>query len=378
MTTFCIANLRSSLLAFALSFALCLAASAADPSLSFQKAAEGIIVAASKVPEGSEISLHLVDSESGNPGPAMLCDLQAQGPGQLTLTPRFDLVAGSTYRALLKTGDQVIAEIDWKTADSSAPTPRVMSISPSSEALPANLLKFYVTFSEPMRGGRGIFDHFHIHNESGKRVEAPWRQQELWSDDHRTLTLWIHPGRVKQGVNLRTTMGPVLLPGQHYSLLIENGLLSLPGKPTLGISQKKFTTIAEDHQRPSAKEWILTPPVAGSAGPVIIESPEPLDTWLARRYLTITDANAEPVATRVAIESTHRNHNEKPGRLFAISPANGNRWRDETYTLHAGEFLEDLAGNTPTRVFDTDLDDPAPEATGADLQRTFRPLPAEK
>jgi len=376
VTTFLIIDLRATLIVSALSFACCFSAAATAPSLSFQRADSGPVIVTSHAPQNSQLSLHLLNSESGEIGPAMLCDLQLEKNGRLTLTPRFGLVSGSTYRALLKTGDQVIAKTDYRTPDSSAPTPRVVSISPSSAVLPANLLKFYITFSEPMRGGRDIFDHFHIQHESGKRVEAPWRQQELWSEDQRTLTLWIHPGRVKQGVNLRTTMGPVLVPDQRYSLLVENGLLSLPGKPTIGISEKKFTTLAEDHQRPSTKDWILTPPVAGSVGPVTIESPDALDIWLARRYLTIVDSDGEPVAVHLAAESTARSASGQSGRIFALSPERSTPWRDEVYTLHAGEFLEDLAGNTPTRVFDTDLDNPAPEATDDDLQRTFRPIAA--
>ena len=43
--------------------------------------------------------------------------------------------------------------------------------------------------------------------------DGPFRETELWSEDGRRLTLWLHPGRQKTGVNLNTEIGPVLDPG---------------------------------------------------------------------------------------------------------------------------------------------------------------------
>jgi len=375
VTNFSIADLRTSLVAFAMLLFSCIAASAGDASLSFQKSETGITVVASNSPPDATLSLHLVDPDSGETGPAMLCDAETQIPRQITLTPRFGLVANSVYRAVLKSGELTLAETDHATAAGATSVPRVVSIAPSSKKLPANLLKFYITFSEPMRGGRDIFNSFHIEDAAGKRVEAPWRQQELWSDDHRTLTLWIHPGRVKQGVNLRTSMGPVLLPHKQYSLIIDKGILSLPGSATAQPTHKRFTTIAEDHERPSAKEWHLRLPVIGTKDPVEVVSPEPLDAALAIRYLTINSEDEKVFPTTPLIKKSKDEHAGN-GTVFTFVPVHP--WRDEIYTLHAGEFLEDLAGNTPTRVFDTDLDAPAPEPGDDDLRRDFRPVSAEK
>jgi hypothetical protein len=357
----------------AISLIFCELGLASEPVLSFGTDADGTtVVTATSAPAESKLSLHLVAADDGEKGPAVLTDQSVVEGGQLKLTPRFALAANSTYHAILTHDGKVIAHADWKTPSVDAPSPTISSIYPANTALPANLLKFHITFSEPMRQSREIFDHIHIlDNDSGRQVEAPWRRQQLWSEDHRRLTLWIHPGRVKQGVNLRNTMGPVLQPDRSYTLVIDAGLLSLPGKPTAEATRKKFTTLAEDHERPSAKTWQLTFPHIGTEEPLIIESPEPLDTPLALRYLSLTDGVDETVEHTLVT----RDVGENKGRRFAFVPLQ--RWRNEPYTIHAGTFLEDLAGNTPTRVFDTDLDNPAAEPTEADLQRTFRPLPAE-
>jgi len=99
--------------------------------------------------------------------------------------------------------------------------------------LPANLLKFYVHFTRPMRQTDTIFDQLHIVDERGEPVNDPWRRFPQWSDDGKRLTLWIHPGRVKRGVNLREEIGPVLAPGKKYTLRID-GTLERPERPAAG------------------------------------------------------------------------------------------------------------------------------------------------
>src|SRR4051812_2774418 len=89
--------------------------------------------------------------------------------------------------------------------------PRLEAIYPSGALLPANHLKFYLHFSAPMR--EGVFlDYCRLLDEHGAPVAEPFRETELWSDDHRRLTLWLHPGRQKTGVNLNDDFGPVLKP----------------------------------------------------------------------------------------------------------------------------------------------------------------------
>ncbi len=349
----------------------------AEPAVSFDGKTNPPQAIATEAPVGATLTLHLVDVESSEPGEAMLADLNTgvEDLGQWTLVPRFGFVAGSTYRARLSLQGKILAQADWTQPMVESRAPEVVSIDPTASELPANLLKFHIAFSEPMRRSRGIFDLFHIEDDySGKRVEAPWRQLELWSEDHRRLTLWIHPGRVKQGVNLRTSMGPVLLPDRSYTLVIEAGLLSLAGVPTAEPTRKKFFTLAEDHERPSAKNWQLTLPKVGSKDALFVESPEPLDSMLAIRYLRVSDAIGDDVELIVSTQDV-ADGKENHGRKFGLIPKQP--WRNEPYVIHAGEFLEDLAGNTPTRVFDTDLENPVADATEGDLQREFRPLPAE-
>src|SRR5689334_1054660 len=81
-----------------------------------------------------------------------------------------------------------------------APAPCVEALYPGAATLPANHLKFYVHFSVPMR--QGVFmDYCKLLDDHGRMVPEPFRETELWSEDGRRLTLWLHPGRQKTGVN---------------------------------------------------------------------------------------------------------------------------------------------------------------------------------
>jgi hypothetical protein len=58
----------------------------------------------------------------------------------------------------------------------------------------------------------GGANFFVMRGPDGKDIPDPWRRTELWNEDATRLTLWIHPGRVKEGVNLREEFGAVLDP----------------------------------------------------------------------------------------------------------------------------------------------------------------------
>ncbi|MEO0754423.1 MAG: hypothetical protein AAFY85_06450, partial [Pseudomonadota bacterium] len=75
----------------------------------------------------------------------------------------------------------------------------VEDIYPTSDVLPANLLRFYVYFSEPMQRSAAL-EHVTLRSVStGKAVTGAFFQSryDLWSTDGRRLTLLLDPGRVK-------------------------------------------------------------------------------------------------------------------------------------------------------------------------------------
>jgi hypothetical protein len=306
------------------------------------------------------LCLKLVDG-SGHAGAPVFANYERRG-NELRLVPRYALAAGALYRAELLLSDGTLQTAEYRVPAAEQQAPEVVAVFPTAERLPANLLKFYIHFSQTMREGREIFEQVSLVDDRGVAVAEPWRPTELWTADARRLTLWIHPGRVKRGVNLREEIGPVLEPNREYTLVISNRMLSAAGQPLKRNYEKRFRVAEEDHRRPLPAEWTLRVPRAESTEPLLVEFPEPLDRYLMERYLQLVDDQGRPVMGQAVIGRDERSWLFQPETL----------WRAANYRLVVDENLEDLAGNTPARVFDTDLSEDSPSIPV--LRRGFRPM----
>lgn len=316
--------------------------------------------AVSRKPGRIVLSFSIVEPD-GKPGSPMLGDYKRKG-SRLTFTPRFRLTAGSSYTARLNVSPGRQLTITHRvTPASSMGRAEVTNVFPSADALPANSLKFYIHFSESMREGRAIFERIHLLDEDGKKVLDPWRRTELWTEDARRFTLWIHPGRVKQGVNLREDFGPVLHPGRKYTLLIEQTVQSQNGQPIQKAYRKAFRTIPDDRSRPLPQNWKLTLPAAGTRTPLRVEFGEPLDHALVQRCVEIRTERGQRLDCSMQLQ------NEDSAALLTPTVP----WLRADYRLVVDPILEDLAGNTPARIFDTDLTKKS--GLKPQLQVPFRP-----
>ncbi len=355
-----------------LAIATCLTMGAGEPSIRLVTSDDRLRVtvvaelteeALNSLPEGSVkpqvaerlLSLRLV-GDGGELGPPIFGVYHRSG-SKLQLTPRYRLVPGTRYRASLVVSASRTITRDYLASQSLNSRPAVVErVYPTVDTVPANHLKFYIYFSKPMREGRAIFDRMHLVDESGERVADPWRRTELWTADARRLTLWIHPGRVKTGVNLREEIGPVLEPGRRYTLVIDASVRDASGQPLAKSFKKRFTTVAADRLRPLPEQWRITAPSAGTRNPIRLRFPESLDYALLHRVIEVRDFHDALIAGSVEVGDE-----EKRWSFVPDLP-----WSKEEYSLSIDPILEDLAGNTPVRVFETDLRDkpvPAPQLT---------------
>jgi len=280
---------------------------------------------------------------------------------KLILVPRFDLAAGESYVITLLHRNRPVSQRTHRVPFSyQGPPPVVKGVFPTSDKLPTNHLKFYLHFSRPMREGRDIFNYIRLRDANGKQVADPWRRQELWNADATRLTLWIHPGRVKKGVNLRETEGAVLLPGHQYSLELSGKLKGADGQPLVAY-RKVFSTVGEDHSRPLPANWKLSTVTSSSRDVLRISFGETLDAELALQCLRVRDVQGRPVQGARSLED-HES-------VWCFRPAKA--WSNRRYRLLVGDELEDLGGNTPVRLFDTDLK--ASQLDPAVLELSFQP-----
>lgn len=282
--------------------------------------------------------------ENKTAGPSMLGRYERAG-ALLTFTPRFPFNPGATYRAVLKVdGKSIPLDHQIPALEAKSP-PRVVKIYPSADVLPANHLRFYIHFDRPMRGGKELFQHLAILDEKGKEIEEPWLVDEIWDEANHCLILFIHPGRIKWGVDLRQLFGPVLYPNRNYSLVVRGAWTDLEGNRIGKDVVKKFRTTAEDRVRIELTDWKLTAPKAGSRAPVALALPKSVDHRSLLTGLQVRDAAGNKVAGTVTVGPE-----EKHWTFTPQVP-----WRSAAYTVAVSPDLEDVAGNTPLRPFDVDL-----------------------
>ena len=262
---------------------------------------------------------------------------------QLRFRPSLPLLPGQTYTARLELhGLKFRTELRTEAA-APATTPRLLAIYPTTDRLPANHLKFYLVFSEPME--TGVFlNYCRLTDAQGKLVEAPFRETELWSVDGRRLTLWFHPGRQKTGVNLNVEFGPVLEAGREYRLVIDGRWPSAHGVPLGEKGLKTFHTVPPLREQLTVKNWQIHPPMAGTRDPLSVTLPQPLDWATLQRQLHVT-TGAGTVPGAVTVERGEREWSFVPEQV----------WQKGPHEIRVGTAIEDQAGNSLARPFEVDL-----------------------
>ena len=292
------------------------------------------------------------ESRSAQKLPAMLGRYELNDR-RLEFRPAFPLVLGGRYQALF---DSTALKLSTKKTDRrlvktyaiplpDAPPPRVTAIYPSGNQLPANHLKFYIQFSEPMQQG-DIFEYFSLFNVTQKQlVPRPFRHTELWSPDGKQLTLWFHPGRQKTGVNLNVELGAILNAGQEYELRISPKWAALSGHSLGKEVRKTFKAIGMDERQPEPETWKLVVPASGSREPLVCELGETLDYALLLSQLKVKDADGKRIAGTIELD--------KAESIWKFIPEKA--WQAGTYQLVIGSVLEDLAGNSLQQPFTVDL-----------------------
>ena len=259
------------------------------------------------------------------------------GETSMSFLPAFRFEPGQNYVArFLESGELREVAFSLPAPSSSATPAEVTAIYPSGDVLPENTLRFYLHFSVPMQP-QGAFDYIRLVNASGAIDDAAFMRfkQELWNEDRTRLTVLIDPGRIKRDVATNVELGPALLSGQRYSLVVEGGWPSADGRSVLPSFEKTFRVTEALRTRPDANLWTLNNPCAGTRVPLIVEFDRPFDRHLLGQSLKIeTDAGAM-IKGHVDVTKQERQVRFAPHEPW---PATGLR-------LIADPTLEDVAGN---------------------------------
>ena len=267
--------------------------------------------------------------------------------GTLAFRPKYTPSPGLNIRAAFHAPGRAAIEARFTEPKLRLePSAYVEHVYPSADLLPDNLLKFYIQFSEPMSRGEA-WDRIHLLDENGARVELVFLEiaQELWDRDNRRLTVLFDPGRIKRGLIRRQQMGPALVDGKQYSLVIDRDFADAAGTPMRAEFRKTFRVAQSDRVPPQTADWKLAAPKANSTDALVVTFGKPMDWAMLQRALEVRRSDGR-IAGSLTIE-----RDETEWRFIPAEP-----WKAGTYELIVDRSLEDLAGNRIGRAFDVDLD----------------------
>jgi hypothetical protein len=277
--------------------------------------------------------------------------------GALRFTPRFPLLAGTSYALVRPAGSGPGRWIEVarlrRPAAGNPPTATVLAIHPSAPDVPENLLRLSVTFSAAMAEG-DVTGRVHLQDADGHDIPHALLAMppELWDRPRRRLTLLLEPGRIKRGLVPNTELGPPLAAGTEVTLVVDAGLRDAAGAALVGGARRSYRVGPAVRTRVDPGRWQVAWPAAGSQRPMVVDFDRPLDHALALRCLRVTTSDGAALPGRAALG---------PGETrWAYTPAAP--WPAGGCELRVDPALEDLAGNSVRRVLDRDLrraqDDP--------------------
>lgn len=271
----------------------------------------------------------------------------------LRFAPRYPLSEGHRYCARFNLGSRL--ESFFTLPERDRPPPAVLRIYPSASVLPANLLRFYLYFSQPMRQGQARTQvrlyELPPEPEDGEDGAVGEREvdgvfldplTELWDPDQTRLTLILDPGRVKTGLAAHAQLGRALTPGRRYRLEVGCGFRSAWGASLCTSFSKVFAVTDAWTACLLDSHFQLVLPTPRTRAPLRMRLPLPMDHVLLSTFLRVSDAKDQPVTGDVSL------HEEES--LWSFVPRTD--WEPGRYTLEVNPSLEDLAGNNLRESFD--------------------------
>ncbi len=294
-----------------------------------------------------------LDTADSNDLPAVASDIAIE-KDTLILEPIFPLSYDVRYKItwaptknspLYKLGRPEVLQI-FQPNPKTEPSTFVTQVFPSSNKLPENQLKFYIHFSAPMRQGSS-YTHIKLIDGKGMEVKRPFLTlgEELWDFENQRFTLFFDPGRIKRELVPREELGPALINGKSYKLVIESSWKDADGLPLTSKFEKSFRVIPPDFTCPDIELWKLSIPKVGTRDPFKVTFREPLDHALISRLLWVENQKFEQVQGKVEITDSETQWQFIPQE----------KWQVGRYEIVARSIIEDLAGNSLDRPFEVDI-----------------------
>ena len=190
-----------------------------------------------------------------------------------TSSPAFPFVAGASYSLVARPSSSQRVRITApaivhirRPANEAEPTAFVSGIYPDVAAVPVNLLKFYVQFSEPMSEGRAQRAIRVCRDDTGQPLEGVFvpMDPELWDPARQRMTLLLDPARIKHGLVPNMEAGYPLIEGVPIRLFIDPSFRDSKGQRLRAGAERRYEVGPEVRRRIDPRQWRLTVPAPGS------------------------------------------------------------------------------------------------------------------
>lgn len=308
-------------------------------------AVNGALIISGIPPENLELlvedpSLIRLQNAATPEAASMLFSL-SHGNGDLHVLPRFALQPGATYAASIYWRDTQPFHNEFTLDPTTASAPILAAFSPSQSVIPANTLRFYLTFSEPMARGQ-IRDKIHLLQEDGQRVSNPFLnlETELWDVTQKHLTLILDPSRIKQGVRPNALAGAPLVDGARYQLVVSGTMASAQGG-VMGTDRVVNLYIGSAERRKiNPHAWTVSLPLEGTTTPFTVTFDRIMDLAATRRLMRLEGPDGRNIDGALVTDGGGWS-------LFPHTP-----WQEGKYRLFIDPRLEDVAGNTISAPLD--------------------------
>jgi hypothetical protein len=274
----------------------------------------------------------------------------------LCFVPRFAFLDGTAYTVI---AEGTSAAVLVRARPGRLAATEVSAIRPTAAEVPANLLRLYVWFSSPMSEGCAAEQVWLARDDGGIIAGALLpTEHELWDAARLRLTVLLDPARIKRGLAGHQEAGYPLRSGEPFRLVVGSGFRDAQGLPLRASAQRRYEVGGEERRHVDPGNWVLTVPPAGTSAPLQVAFGRPLDHGLLARCLHVTGPGGQLVEGTPQIGPGEQSWQLAPRRPWAAG----------SYQLIVDPVLEDLAGNSVSRVFDRDL------ARPEDQPRQARPV----
>jgi hypothetical protein len=289
---------------------------------------------------GAAVSPETAGAQGGLPAAA---GRLVRDGADLCFVPRFAFLDGRTYTV---TVEGTTAAVLVRARPERPAVTRVTGIRPTAAEVPVNVLRFYVWFSAPMSEGCAA-EQVRLARDDGSPIAGALlpTEHELWDASRRRLTVLLDPARIKRGLTGHQQAGYPLRPGEPFRLIVGTGFLDAQGLPLQTPAQRRYHVGGEERRHVDPASWVLTVPRAGTSEPLLVSFGRPLDHGLLARCLKVSGPAGQLVDGRARTG---------PGELsWQLAPRSA--WASGAHQLAVDPIVEDLAGNSVSRVFDRDL-----------------------